>query len=82
MLESCDLGPEGVAALAASPHLTALRELTLDKNHLGDAGAPALASCNPAAALASLRVYGNEIGPTGRAALEQRFGAECVLVES
>jgi hypothetical protein len=85
-LSSCDLGDDGVVALAASPHLAELRWLSLYDNHLGLRGAVALARSSKLDRLAWLSFGKNQLDLATRptphgfvqsaaaAELEDRFG--------
>jgi uncharacterized protein (TIGR02996 family) len=59
-LDRCGIGDEGVAALAASPHLVGLRELTLEGNPITSAGSRALAGSPLAASLERLRTVSRD----------------------
>ena len=63
----CHIGADGARALAESlGHLTALKQLWLDRNDLGADGARALAQpLGHLAAMTSLRLEDNDIGADG-----------------
>jgi hypothetical protein len=63
------LGPEGAEALAGSPHLGNLVELTLEGQRIGDAGAVALARSDRLPRLRRLYLGGNGITRAGAEAL-------------
>jgi uncharacterized protein (TIGR02996 family) len=60
-LRGHEVGPDGAAALAASPHLAYATTLDLTGNRVGDEGARALASSRHAAHLRSLDLTANVI---------------------
>jgi uncharacterized protein (TIGR02996 family) len=60
-----NIGAKGMASLAASPHLSLLRELDLGGSDLGEAGAAALADSPLLSQLTSLKLGGNKIGNGG-----------------
>ncbi len=63
------LGPSGLAALAATPHLSALRELRVGACNITAAGLRSLMG-NPAlAGLLALDLFTNPVGPDGAALL-------------
>ena len=80
VLEVADahIGPSGVWALAASPHLTTLRILDLSANPIGDEGATALASSPFLAPELELRLGRCDIA----AALVERLGGRFARVVS
>jgi uncharacterized protein (TIGR02996 family) len=57
------IGPKGLAALAASPHLTSLRRLCLLGSQIGKGGVKSLAGSRTLAGLRSLDLCGNGLGP-------------------
>ena len=59
----------GAAALAGSPHLTALTLLWLSQNRIGPEGAKALAASPVLAGLTSLNLHQARIGDEGAQAL-------------
>jgi uncharacterized protein (TIGR02996 family) len=67
--DNVHLSGAGMSALAASPHLAALRELDVSANRIGDTGLTALARSRTLARLHTLRVRANGIGEVGCAAL-------------
>jgi uncharacterized protein (TIGR02996 family) len=60
-----DIGDEGLAALARSPHLHRLQFLRLDSNRIGPQGARALAESPNAAGLIELSLGDNKLGDDG-----------------
>jgi hypothetical protein len=66
---STSLGPHGLAALAASPHLAGLRELDLGQNPVLDGGLHALAASRTLTALTWLSLYDAQVSDDGVAAL-------------
>jgi uncharacterized protein (TIGR02996 family) len=74
------VGDAGARALAASPHLAELRELSLRDGRIGTAGALALAESPHLGALTSLVLTENpDIDQDARAALVARFGEAVFL---
>ena len=69
MLRGCGIGPAGMRALAASPHLTAARELDLTGNNLGDDGTRELAESECLPNLRRLVLMRNRIADAGARAL-------------
>lgn len=67
--DNVHLSGAGVAALAASPHLAALRELDVSANRIGDTGLTALANSRTLTQLHTVRVRANGIGEFGFGAL-------------
>lgn len=67
--DNVHLSGAGMAALAASPHLAALRELDVSANLIGDTGLTALARSRALVRLHALRLRANGIGEAGCAAL-------------
>jgi uncharacterized protein (TIGR02996 family) len=57
------IGPKGMAALAASPHLASLRRLCLLGSQIGAKGARSLVGAVTLAGLRYLDLYGNGLGP-------------------
>lgn len=68
-LNSRKLGPDGAAALAASPCLSSFTQLRLFNSKLGDAGITALAASPHLTALTHLELGVNKITAAGAAAL-------------
>jgi uncharacterized protein (TIGR02996 family) len=69
VLLNCQVGDEGVAALAEAPGAVPFAKLDFDYNGLGPNAAAALAGCPRTAGLTDLRLRNNRIGPAGAAAL-------------
>ena len=69
-----EIGPDGAAALAGSPHLAGLQSLHLGRNRIGEAGAGALASSPYLGNLVFLAGFGNGLSADATKALRQRFG--------
>jgi hypothetical protein len=61
----------GAAAIAACPHLSQLKSLTLHGNAVDDAGLAALVRAPALPALEDLALLGNKIGPRGAKAVAQ-----------
>jgi hypothetical protein len=76
-----NLGAEGAAQLADSPHLQRITHLGLDNNQLGDEGVQALAESKFAMNLTWLALDGNQIRPAGAQALaKSRFLSELTVL--
>ncbi len=63
------VGSDGLAMLADSPHLAGLRALDVSGNAVGDAGVRAVVRSRHLTRLNAFRVYGNHVGDAGAAAL-------------
>lgn len=72
-IADANIGPSGVWALAASPHLAALRLLDLSSNPIGDDGASALQSSPFLPSTLELRVAGCGLADGIAERLAQRF---------
>src|SRR5262249_48664090 len=73
------IGDPGARALANSPHLAGLSELSLSNNAIGDEGARALAASPHLTNLRWLDVTKNNMSQSGRAALRERFRRRVAL---
>lgn len=73
-LEWCELGDEGLIALAAGEGFT-LKTLHLQQNGIGDEGIRALADASVMAGLATLSLDDNRIGDAGTLAVAERLSA-------
>jgi uncharacterized protein (TIGR02996 family) len=73
-LSRCQIGPDGIEALANSPTLAALTSLNLGYNTVGSSGALALANSPYLTNLINLGVRDTGIGKKGQEALRARFG--------
>jgi uncharacterized protein (TIGR02996 family) len=72
-------GDESVSRLAATPHLSGLKQLDLSGNRLHDDSAVALAESEYLCGLERLDVSGNRFTEVGRQALRESFGERVVF---
>jgi hypothetical protein len=72
-IADANIGPSGAWALAASPHVAALRRLDLSQNPIGDDGASALEASPFLSTALELRVAGCALGDGILARLARRF---------
>jgi uncharacterized protein (TIGR02996 family) len=68
-LRFCELGPDALGGLAASPELARVEGLDLRENYVGDAGALALCDSGRLGNVRTLRLARNQVGDAGAVAL-------------